>query len=153
VFCWYSESERLEFGHMRFSPAARLKSFAYAFAGFAFMLRTQHNAWLHLIASAAVVVAGFVFDVSANDWRWLIAAISLVWLAEAINTAFEHLCDVVSPEFHPSVKRAKDIAAAAVLVCAIAAALIGAITFASYVVRYSAALSAASSSASSALGS
>ncbi len=124
---------------MRFSIAARLKSFTYAFAGLAFMLRTQHNAWLHLLASVVVIAAGFALKVSANDWRWLIAAIALVWLAEAMNTAFEHLCDVVSPEFHPSVKRAKDIAAAAVLVCAIAAALIGAMTFAPYVVRYSAA--------------
>ncbi len=138
---------------MRFSIAARLKSFTHAFAGFAFMLSTQHNAWLHLIATALVVAAGFVLKVSAEDWRWLIAAIALVWLAEAINTAFEYLCDVVSPEFHESVRRAKDIAAGAVLVSAIAAALIGAITFAPYVARYSAALSAASSSASLALGS
>lgn len=119
---------------MRFSIAARFKSFVHAFAGFAFMLRTQHNAWLHLIATIGVVGAGLALQVSANDWRWLIAAIALVWLAEAINTAFEHLCDVVSPEFHPSVKRAKDIAAAAVLVSAIAAAVIGVITFAPYLV-------------------
>ncbi len=99
---------------MRFSIVARLKSFTHAFAGFAFMLRTQHNAWLHLIATTGVVAAGFALQVSADDWRWLIAAIGLVWLAEAINTAFEHLCDVVSPEFHESVKRAKDIAAGAV---------------------------------------
>lgn len=119
-----------EYGRMRFSIAARLKSFAHAFAGFAFMLRTQHNAWLHLVATIGVIAAGLALQVNANDWRWLIAAIALVWLAEAINTAFEHLCDVVSPEFHPSVKRAKDIAAAAVLVSAIAAALIGALTLA-----------------------
>ncbi|MEQ1709107.1 MAG: diacylglycerol kinase family protein [Terricaulis sp.] len=121
---------------MRFSIAARLKSFSYAFAGFAFMLRSQHNAWLHFIATILVVAAGLLFQVSADDWRWLIAAIALVWLAETMNTAFEHLCDVVSPEFHPSVKRAKDIAAAAVLVCAIAAACIGAMTLAPYVARY-----------------
>ncbi|MEQ1619558.1 MAG: diacylglycerol kinase family protein [Terricaulis sp.] len=121
---------------MRFSIAARLKSFTHAFEGLAVMLRTQHNAWLHLIASVAVVVAGLVFKVSADDWRWLIAAMALVWAAETVNTAFEHLCDVVSPEFHPSVKRAKDIAAAAVLVCAIAAVLLGAITFAPYVLHW-----------------
>lgn len=138
---------------MRFSIATRLKSFGYAFQGFAFMLKTQHNAWLHLIATVAVVCTGFALQVSAEDWRWLIVAIALVWLAEAMNTAFEHLCDVVSPEFHPSVKRAKDIAASAVLFAAIAAALIGAITFWPYLARYSAALSAASSSASLALGS
>lgn len=118
---------------MPFSIPARLKSFTYAFEGFAFMLKTQHNAWLHLFASVGVIAAGFVLRVRADDWRWLIAAIALVWLAEAVNTAFEYVCDVVSPEFHPSVKRAKDIAAAAVLVAAIAAAGIGAVTFAPYV--------------------
>ena len=118
---------------MRFSVAARLKSFRYAFAGFAFMLRTQHNAWLHLLATIAVIALGLALRVSADDWRWLVAAIALVWVAETVNTAFEHLCDVVQPEFHASVQRAKDIAAAAVLVCAIAATILGALTFAPYV--------------------
>lgn len=113
---------------MRFSIVARLKSFTYALEGFAFMLRTQHNAWVHLVATIGVVALGFALKVSADDWRWLIAAIALVWIAEAMNTAFEHLCDVVQPEFHPSVKRSKDIAAAAVLVCVIASTLLGAIT-------------------------
>ncbi|MBL8535832.1 MAG: diacylglycerol kinase family protein [Hyphomonadaceae bacterium] len=124
---------------MTFSLGARLKSFAHAFAGFAYMLRTQHNAWIHLLATLAVVVAGALMRVSADDWRWLVTAIALVWAAEAINTAFEHLCDVVSPEFHNSVKLSKDIAAAAVLVCAAAAVLIGLITFLPYALRYSAA--------------
>lgn len=138
---------------MRFSIAARLKSFAHAFAGLAYMLRTQHNAWLHLLATILVAGAGFTLNVSANDWRWLLAAMALVWIAEALNTAFEHLCDVVSPDIHLSVKRAKDIAAGAVLLAAMAAALIGVLTFWPYVLAYSAALSAASNSASPALGS
>ncbi|MEZ5959649.1 MAG: diacylglycerol kinase family protein [Hyphomonadaceae bacterium] len=119
---------------MRFSIAARLKSFTFAFEGFAFMLRTQHNAWVHLAATIVVIVLGFALHVSADAWRWLISAIALVWVAETMNTAFEHLCDVVSPQFHDSVKRSKDIAAAAVLVCVIAASLLGAITLAPYVV-------------------
>ena len=119
----------------RFSVVARLKSFTYAIAGVAFMLRTQHNAWLHLLATIAVVALGFALNVSANDWRWLIAAIALVWIAETVNTAFEHLCDVVQPEFHVSVQRSKDIAAGAVLVSVVGATLIGAITFVPYVLR------------------
>ncbi len=120
---------------MRFTIAAGLKSFRYAFAGFAFMLRTQHNAWLHLAATLVVVAAGFALQVSANDWRRLVAAIALVCVAETLNTAFEHLCDVVQPEFHVSVQRAKDIAAAAALVCVIAAAILGIITLAPYVMK------------------
>ena len=119
---------------MRFSIAARLKSFTFAFGGFAFMLRTQHNAWVHLVATIGVVALGFALQVNADAWRWLIAAMALVWVAEAMNTAFEHLCDVVSPQFSESVKRSKDIAAASVLVCVIAATLLGAITLAPYII-------------------
>jgi len=118
---------------MRFSIAARLKSFTFAFEGFAFMLRTQHNAWVHLVATIAVIALGFALQVNTDAWRWLIAALALVWVAEAMNTAFEHLCDVVSPQFHESVKRSKDIAAASVLVCVVASSLLGAITLAPYV--------------------
>jgi diacylglycerol kinase (ATP) len=124
---------------MSFSVLARLKSFRFAFEGLAFMLRTQHNAWLHLIATILVIAAGLFLRVSAADWRWLVAAITLVWLAEAMNTAFEYLCDVVQPEFHISVKRAKDIAAGAVLICAIGAAMVGVLTLAPYLLAYSAA--------------
>lgn len=109
-----------------FTAAGRLRSVRYAVAGIAYMLRTQHNAWLHAAASLAVVVVGLALGVSAADWRWLIAAMALVWIAEAMNTAFEHLCDVVSPEFHASVQKSKDVAAGAVLLAAIAAAAIGA---------------------------
>jgi diacylglycerol kinase (ATP) len=119
----------------RFTIAARIRSFRYALAGLGFMLRTQHNAWLHLAATAIVLSAGFGLKVSAGDWRWLVAAIVLVWVAEAMNTAFEHLCDVVSPEFHPSVQRSKDVAAGAVLVCAIGAATLGVLTLAPYLTR------------------
>lgn len=112
-----------------FSVIARAKSFRHAFAGLWFMLRTQHNAWVHLAATVAVCLAGVVLNVSLSDWRWLIVAIVLVWVAETLNTAFEHLCDVVSPDFHHAVQKSKDIAAAAVLICAIGAACIGAATF------------------------
>ena len=112
-----------------FSIIARIKSFRYALAGFWFMLKTQHNAWVHLVATILVCGAGFALRVSAADWRWLIVAIVLVWVAEAFNTAFEHLCDLVSPDFHHAAQKSKDIAAGAVLICAIGAACIGAVTF------------------------
>jgi diacylglycerol kinase (ATP) len=122
-------------GERNFSVVARVRSVRYALAGLWLMLRTQHNAWVHLAATVAVAAAGFALDISAEDWRWLIVAIALVWIAEALNTAFEHLCDVVSPEFHPSVKHAKDIAAGAVLVCAAGAAVIGVMVFWPYLIR------------------
>lgn len=112
-----------------FSIADRLKSFTFAFAGIAAMLRTQHNAWIHLAATLTVVGAGFWFAIPRGEWLWLIAAIVMVWTAEALNTAFELLCDVASPEFHPLVKQAKDVAAAAVLIAALGATAIGALIF------------------------
>jgi diacylglycerol kinase (ATP) len=79
-----------------------------------------------------VISAGLWLNISGNDWRWIILAVGLVWVAEIVNTAFEHLCDVVQPEFHVSVKAAKDVAAGAVLVAAIVAALIGLMVFLPY---------------------
>jgi diacylglycerol kinase (ATP) len=118
-----------------FTVLGRLRSVRYALAGIAVMLRTQHNAWLHLGATALVVAAGIGFGISAEDWRWLVVAVVLVWVSEGMNTAFEHLCDVVSPDFHASVKVSKDIAAGAVLITAIGAAVLGALIFVPYLVR------------------
>ena len=111
----------------------RLLSFRYAGAGIGFMLRTQHNAWIHLFITLVVCLAGAWLQLSADDWRWLTVSIVLVWVAETMNTAFEYLCDVVSPDFHTSVAKAKDIAAAAVLICAAGAAVLGLLTFWPYV--------------------
>lgn len=113
---------------MSFTWRSRIRSFGYAFEGIAVMLQTQHNAWLHLLASALVCAAAATLGVSAADWRWLVVAITLVWAAEAMNTAVEFLCDVVSPEYVPAVKGAKDIAAGGVLITAVGAAAIGVLT-------------------------
>jgi diacylglycerol kinase (ATP) len=115
-----------------FSISSRIRSFGYALRGLGFMLRTQHNAWIHLAATAVVVIAGLWLKIRDDDWRWIVLAIALVWVAEIVNTAFEHLCDVVQPEFHVSVRTAKDVAAGAVLVAAIAAAIIGVLVFLPY---------------------
>jgi len=115
-----------------FSLAARFKSIRYALLGIAHMMRTQHNAWLHLMATLLVLLAGLALKVTASDWRWLVVAIVLVWVAEAMNTAFEYLCDVVSPDFHHAVEKSIDIAAGAVLICALGAVVLGAQTLLPY---------------------
>jgi diacylglycerol kinase (ATP) len=97
------------------------------------MLRCQHNAWIHAAATVVAVGAGLWFHVSLADWCWIVLAISIVWTAEALNTAFEFLADAASPEFHPLVRDAKDVAAGAVLITALAAAIIGTIIFWPYV--------------------
>jgi diacylglycerol kinase (ATP) len=114
------------------SLSARLKSFGYALQGIAFMLKTQHNAWLHGVATLAVIALAVYCGVSASDWRWLIVAMGMVWVGETINTAVEYVCDVVSPENNHAVKHAKDIAAGGVLIAAVASLVIGALTFYPY---------------------
>ena len=97
------------------------------------MLVSQHNAWIHAGATMIVAFAGLAFGVNRVEWIALTLAIVSVWTAESLNTALEFLCDVASPEFHPLVEKSKDVAAAAVLICALGAAAIGAIVFAPYV--------------------
>jgi diacylglycerol kinase (ATP) len=110
-----------------FSAAARLRSFVYAGRGIRTMIASQHNAWIHAAATFAVVGLGLALGVSRLELVALVIAIVSVWTAEAINTAFELLCDVASPSFHPLVEAAKDVAAGAVLICAIGAAITGAL--------------------------
>jgi diacylglycerol kinase (ATP) len=112
-----------------FSLGARLASFGYAFRGLATLLATQHNAWIHAAATAVVCALGALLGISTGEWLAVALAIASVWSSEAMNTAFESLCDLVSPDHHPLVQRAKDVAAGAVLVSATGAATVGLIVF------------------------
>jgi len=108
-----------------FSLAARARSFGHAFRGVGRLLATQHNAWIHAAATLAVLGLGALLGLGRAEWVAVLVAVALVWVAEAFNTAIEHLCDRVSPEFDPLVGHAKDVAAGGVLIAAAAAALIG----------------------------
>jgi diacylglycerol kinase len=103
----------------------RAKSFQYAYEGWWHVLRTQHNAWIHAVVSIAVFVVAFWLKVSNQDWAVLILTIMAVWMAEFMNTAIEAVVDMTMPEVHPLAKVAKDVAAAAVLVGAVGAVIIG----------------------------
>jgi len=119
-----------------FSFNGRIRSVRHAIDGIVEIIKGQHNAWVHCAATVCVVVAAMLVQVTTTEWCILILAIALVWVAEALNTAFEFLCDVASPEFHPLVKKSKDVAAGAVLLSAIGAVIIGLIVFLPYVVNY-----------------
>lgn len=118
----------------QFSFRDRVMSFRYALQGLLFAMATQHNFRIHLVAGMTAIGFGVVWRISGDDWRWLVVAIALVLASELVNTAFEHLCDVVQPELHASVKAAKDVAAGAVLVVSLAAAVIGVMVFWPYIV-------------------
>lgn len=109
-----------------FNELSRLSlSFRYAFEGWSYVFRTQRNAWIHALATIAVVILAFWLHVSRLEWAILILTISFVWTAEFANTALEAVVDLVSPENHPQAKIAKDVAAGAVLVTACAAVIVG----------------------------
>jgi len=113
----------------------RIRSLKCAVAGLRAMIASQHNAWIHVAATLAVVVAGFILRITQSEWCWIVLAIISVWTAEALNTAFEFLTDVASPNFHPLAAKAKDVAAGAVLIAAIGSVAIGLLVFGPYLLQ------------------
>jgi diacylglycerol kinase (ATP) len=119
-----------------FQFTGRIRSFRYAIAGIFRMIHCQHNAWIHAATTLVALAVALLLHISAGDWCWIILAISTVWTAEAVNTAFEFLADAASPEFHPLVRDAKDVAAGAVLITTLSAVIIGIIVFWPYAQRF-----------------
>ncbi len=113
----------------RFSFQKRVQSFKYAFKGIAHVFANEHNMWIHLIAAFCVVFAGFYFKVDTTEWLMIIVSIGMVIAAELFNSAIEKMVDLVSPGRNEKAGLIKDIAAGAVLICAITAAVIGCIIF------------------------
>ena len=104
---------------------SRITSFSHAFRGWGYVLRTQKNAWIHATATTAVVLMGLWLALPARDWATLVLTIALVWSAEFFNTSIEAVVDLASPVHHPLAKVGKDVGAAAVLIAASAAVLVG----------------------------
>ena len=124
-----SESGDPEESRESFSVAARMESFRHAFSGIAGLFRSEHNAWIHFVATVAAIVLAWVFRVDRSEWMAIVLAIALVWAAEAVNTAVEVLCDILSPNHDPRIKRVKDLAAGAVLLSALGALGVGLLVF------------------------
>ncbi len=104
---------------------ARALSFKYAFQGFRFFFGSEVHARVHGVAAIIALAFGFAFRISSYDWLWLFSAIAMVISAEIFNSAIEVLVDMVSPEKSYSAGKAKDMAAAAVVVAAVYAMLVG----------------------------
>jgi diacylglycerol kinase (ATP) len=112
-----------------FSLRARGQSFRYAYEGIVGFLQTQHNAIIHFCFTIVAFIAAFVFRISSNELIALVMVVGFVWFAEIFNTAVEAIMDHLSPQKHPAVKYIKDVSAAAVLVAAITAFIVGVIIF------------------------
>lgn len=107
----------------------QLRSFGYAFSGLLVAFKSQTNLQLHGLAAILVMLLGWYVTLNATEWCIILICCTLVISCELMNTAIETYIDYRSPEQHPEIGKAKDIAAAAVLVCAIVSAIIGCIIF------------------------
>jgi diacylglycerol kinase len=105
---------------------SRIKAFGYAFSGWWYVIRTQRNAWIHMVVSIAVILVSLILHISPTSWAVILLAIALVWIAEFLNTALEAVVDLASNrQQHELARLGKDVGAAAVLIAAISSAIIG----------------------------
>ena len=112
-----------------FSLSARLKSFKHAFNGLITLLKVEHNARIHLFILVIVIIAGIFLRISATDWIAILLVSGLVFVSECFNTAVEYMSDLITKEQNENIKKAKDIAAAGVLISAIISVVIGLLVF------------------------
>jgi diacylglycerol kinase (ATP) len=110
-------------------------SFRHAGRGLAWALSTQANLRVHLVAGVVVLIAALLFRFTAIEFALLFVCISIVFAAELVNTALEVLIDYAWPERHPTVGRAKDVAAAAVLLAAVGTAVVGMLLFGGHILH------------------
>jgi diacylglycerol kinase len=104
---------------------SRIDSFRHAFRGWHYVIRTQKNAWIHSAIATVVFFLGAWLQLPAHDWAVIVLTTAVVFAAEFMNTAIEAVVDLASPGIHPLAKIGKDVGAAAVLVAAFAAILVG----------------------------
>jgi diacylglycerol kinase len=124
-----------ENNNQKFSIAERLESFTDAFRGTVTLFRYEHNARIHLVILVVVVIAGFLLDISGRDWLAILFVTGLVFASECFNTAVEYLSDQIMDEQNENIRKAKDVAAAGVLISAIISVLTGAIIFLPEILR------------------
>lgn len=106
-----------------------IKSFGYAFSGAAYAFGTQLNFKIHCLALMIVLALGWYLDISVQEWLTIVIVSGIVIVAELFNTALEVLVDLVSPDYHEKAKIIKDVSAAAVLIAAATAVVVGLVIF------------------------
>jgi len=104
---------------------SRIAAFGHAFRGWWYVLRTQHNTWIHSLVAALVIAVGLWVGLKPLDWAIIVLTIAMVFTAEFINTAIEAVVDLASPVHHPLAKVGKDVGAGAVLIAALAGVVVG----------------------------
>lgn len=112
-----------------FSSRKRLQSFVYAYRGILYLLRTQHNAWIHLGFALIAIILGVCLSISQSEWIAIIICIGMVFASETVNTSIELLCDARFTEYDKRAEIIKDTAAGAVLIVSFSSAIVGVIIF------------------------
>ncbi|MGK7394915.1 MAG: diacylglycerol kinase family protein [Candidatus Cyclobacteriaceae bacterium M3_2C_046] len=102
-----------------------IRSFQYPAKGILYAIRFENNFIYHLLAAMMIIMLGFYFQFSSLEWIIILFLIGLVFITEIINTAFEKLVDIISPEYQYKAGLVKDLAAGAVLIASIVALVIG----------------------------
>jgi diacylglycerol kinase (ATP) len=113
----------------KFSIKARLGSFRYAFRGICSLIKNEHNSRIHLLAAIIAIAFAIVFRINTIEWTLLIIVIGIVFLTELLNSSLETLSDLINPELNEQIRKAKDYAAAAVLISAIISLITGGLIF------------------------
>jgi diacylglycerol kinase (ATP) len=113
----------------KFSIRSRIRSFGFALAGLRQFISREHNARIHLVATAGVILASVLLHVTRMEAAILAIVTGGVWIAEILNTCVERLADLIIKERHPGIKIIKDLAAGAVLVAAITAVIVALFIF------------------------
>ncbi|AZB43667.1 diacylglycerol kinase family protein [Bacillus sp. FJAT-42376] len=106
-----------------------LKSFAFAWAGIKDVYRRERNFQIHCFAMVLAAAAGFILQITVSEWYLIIGSIGAVLSLELMNTAIERTVDLAVSEYHPLAKAAKDAAAGAVFIAALAALILGLLIF------------------------
>ena len=114
---------------VRNPQSAFLLSFVFALAGLRYCFRTQRNFRVHIAISIAAILLGVFLGLSWVEWALVATMVVLVLAAEMVNTMVEALVDLVTQQYHPLAKVAKDVAAGVVLLTAIGAAVVGMLIF------------------------
>jgi undecaprenol kinase len=117
------------------NPISFISSLSYAISGVNTALRAERNMRIHFISSIIVLLVSFYFSITKIEWLFILLAIGGMFALELVNTAIERVVDLVTGEYHPLAKQAKDLAAGAVLVYAFLSVAIGILIFFPYVLN------------------
>lgn len=107
----------------------RISAFNSAFNGLFNALKNETHLKIHFVTCIIVLIAGFYFKISINDWLWIILCCALVVSAELVNSAIENVCDLIDKNYNPKIKYIKDVSAASVLVLSLFSLIVAFLIF------------------------